>query len=68
MQARNAALADKVTRLERQITEQQRHQDALAADRVKLEAQSQQQQVLISRLEEDLATSRSISVLLSVPG
>ena len=58
MQERNTALADKKTMLERQMCEQIEKQEALAAQKAKLEAQSHQQQALISSLEEDLASSR----------
>ena len=58
VQERNAALADKKTILERQISEHHEKQEVLAAQKAKLEAQSHQQQALISSLEEDLASSR----------
>lgn len=68
MQERNAALADKKTILERQISEHHEKHEALAAQKAKLEAQNHQQQALISSLEEDLASSRcgATSVMLYV--
>lgn len=66
MQERNAALADKKTTLERQVGEYHEKQEALAAQKAKLEAQSHQQQALISSLEEDLASSRCCGLLMII--
>ncbi len=58
VQARNAGLADKVTILERQVSEQQQVHEAATAREAQLETQSRDQQALIGRLEDDLASSR----------
>ncbi|KAK9849137.1 hypothetical protein WJX84_006719 [Apatococcus fuscideae] len=57
LQERNLGLADKVTTLERQINEQQQKQETTAAQEARLEAQCNEQQALIGRLEEDLTSS-----------